>query len=153
MGSIPVSDPLDHRPQSILKCLSANGDGQGVDPVKYIQYRQRQDDEMAKLALYVRNGNKRQEAPEQDATQEPPEKKRRDRKKSVLEYYYEDGKLSSVPPTESPWYIQYVRNPAFGNKFHKKFRRRFRLPYKQYKELVEDARVSGYFDRWLPKMP
>jgi hypothetical protein len=149
--SIPFSDPLDHRPQSILKCLNVNGDGQGVDPGKYIQYRQRRDEEMAKLALFVRNNNKRQEASEQDAAQGPPEKKRRNRNKSVLEYDDEERTLCPVLPTESPWYIQYVRNPAFGNEFLKKFRRRFRLPYKQYKELVEDARVSGYFDRWLTK--
>jgi hypothetical protein len=120
--------------------------------VKYIQYRQRQDEEMAKLALFFRNNkNERQDESEQNAAQGPPEKKRRNRKKSVVEYYDDDGKLCSVLPTESPWYIQYVKNPAFGNKFHKKFRRRFRLPYKQYTELVEDARVSGYFDRWLIK--
>jgi hypothetical protein len=79
---------------------------------------------MVKLAFFVRNQkNKRQEESEQNAAQGPPEKKRRNRKKSVVEYYDDDEKLCSVVPTESPWYIQYVKSPAFCIKFHKKFRR------------------------------
>lgn len=144
--SVPCVDPLFLRPVSILECMDSNHGG--VDPVRYMRYRHRQDEEMRRIASIIRKkSNKRQVTTEEEDVLPPP-KRRRQRKKAVLEYIDDDGIRRAVPPKQSTWYIQYVSNPAFSPGFHKKFRRRFRVPFQQFKELVEDAKESGYFDRW-----
>jgi hypothetical protein len=53
-----------------------------------------------------------------------------------------------VLPHESLWYNVYVNNPPLTLSFQKKFRRRFRLPYQQYLELLEDSRRNNWFPQW-----
>jgi hypothetical protein len=61
----------------------------------------------------------------------------------------EDGPLEIIPPEESTWYKFYVRNFYLtqDTKLAKAFRNRFRLPYAQYLQLVEDIRSNDLFDR------
>jgi hypothetical protein len=58
--------------------------------------------------------------------------------------------LEIIPPEESTWYKFYVRNFYItqDTKLAKAFRNRFRLPYAQYLQLVEDIRSNDLFDRW-----
>ena len=62
----------------------------------------------------------------------------------------EDGPLEIIPPEESMWYKFYVRNFYItqDTKLAKAFRNRFRLPYPQFLQLVEDIRSNDLFDRW-----
>jgi hypothetical protein len=61
-----------------------------------------------------------------------------------------DGPLEIIPPEESCWYKFYVRNFYIteDTKLAKAFRNRFRLPYTQFLQLVEDIRSNNLFDRW-----
>ena len=62
----------------------------------------------------------------------------------------EDGPLEIIPPEESTWFKFYVRNFYItqDTKLAKAFRNRFRLPYAQYLQLVEDICSNDLFDRW-----
>jgi hypothetical protein len=62
----------------------------------------------------------------------------------------EDGPLEIIPPEESMWYTFYVRNFYItqDTKLAKAFRNRFRLPYPQFLQLVEDICSNDLFDRW-----
>ena len=91
------------------------------------------------------------EATDDLAKSDPPSRqaKRKRTKRIILARRTEDGTLEAIPPTESLWYLLYVDCPQTGDKrFADKFRRRFRLPYQSYLELVEDARAKNWFPRW-----
>ena len=62
----------------------------------------------------------------------------------------EDGPLEIIPPKDSMWYKFYVRNFYINQdaKLAKAFHNRFRLPYPQFLELVEDVRSNDLFDQW-----
>jgi hypothetical protein len=52
-------------------------------------------------------------------------------------------------PSDSPWYLMYVKYPMMNvPKFHKQFRRRFCLPYAQFIQFVSDAKKHNWFPRW-----
>jgi hypothetical protein len=62
----------------------------------------------------------------------------------------EDGPLEIIPPEDSMWYKFFGRNFYINKnaKLAKAFRNRFRLPYTQYLELVDDIRSNELFDCW-----
>ena len=90
--------------------------------------------------------NHTQEEPQQQR-QELPKKRRR--RKGVAYYVDEAGVRQVLPTTMSSWYCQYLENPQIGNQwFETRFRRRFRLPYTSFVELVELVNSSDFFKRW-----
>ena len=82
-------------------------------------------------------------------TDELPKKKRR-KKKGVMARKNEDGELEVITPQQSSWYQMYVNNVVIEEEMHyqNKFRTRFRLPYPNYLELVEDCKKAEHFERW-----
>jgi hypothetical protein len=60
----------------------------------------------------------------------------------------EDGPLEIIPPQESLWYRVYVQNFYINKdvKLQKAFRNHFRLPYKQYLELVQLVQSNELFE-------
>jgi hypothetical protein len=62
----------------------------------------------------------------------------------------EDGPLEIIPPQDSMWYKFYVCNFYINQdaKIANAFRNRFRLPYPQFLELVEDICSNDLFNRW-----
>jgi hypothetical protein len=79
---------------------------------------------------------------------EPPVKKTR-REKCVMARRTEDGEKERIRPTESFWYCYYVDLPQLDDdRYLAKFRDRFRLPYNEYKQLVQDCKDSELFVRW-----
>lgn len=90
------------------------------------------------------------EETEQDAPQRKKRKKRKG-EKGVIHYTDEEGVRRVLPPTMSLWYNLYIEHPSLDQpRFHKKFRRRFRMPYNSFLELLEIAKTSPLFGRWLP---
>ena len=80
----------------------------------------------------------------------PKEKKTRTQRYIYARRDTEDGPLEIIPPQESLWYRFYVQNYYINEdvKLQKAFRLRFRLPYKQYLELVQQVQSNELFDRW-----
>jgi hypothetical protein len=81
----------------------------------------------------------------------------RRKKGTVLYRVPETGELLPLPPTMSSWYVLYCSSDCqdLTPNFESKFRRRFRLPYNEYNELVqlcieESEKLVGYFRRWKP---
>ena len=62
----------------------------------------------------------------------------------------EGGELEILKPEDSSWYKMYVDNVLMleDEHFQKKFRNQFRLPYKNYLQLVTDCKEDEHFDRW-----
>ncbi len=81
---------------------------------------------------------------------------RQKEKKTRMQHYIyawrdtEDGPLEIIPLQESLWYHFYVQNFYINEdvKLQKAFCNRFRLPYKQYLELVQLVQLNKLFDRW-----
>ena len=67
----------------------------------------------------------------------------------ILARRSENRDLGSIPLTESMWYHAYISCPQTNDRrFQQKFRRRFRLPYKNFLQFVEDATEGNWFPRW-----
>ena len=85
-----------------------------------------------------------------DASDFQKEKKIRTQRYIYARRDTEDGPLEIILPQDLLWYRFYVRNYYINEdvKFQKAFCLHFRLPYKQYLELVELVQSSEWFDRW-----
>ena len=88
-------------------------------------------------------------------------RKGKSRKRKGIVYYRDDnGDLQVMPPTMSLWYNHYCQGEetciSLMSSFHDKFRKRFRLPYHSFQELVamcideSVSRDSKHFKRWRP---
>lgn len=78
----------------------------------------------------------------------PAEKKRRG-PKGVIYYTNPSGERQVLTPRMSLWFNIYVDSPNLDfSRFHKQFRRRFRLPYECFLELLDEAKKSPLFGRW-----
>ena len=83
----------------------------------------------------------------------PKPRPKRDRIRSCkkdwsLQAIDKDGKLFALTPKTSFWYTYYVLNrDKMKEKLLCKFRNQFRLPYKNFLELLNNLEESGKFDR------
>ena len=82
----------------------------------------------------------------------PTEKKTR-KKRGVMARRTEGGERQLLQPEDTMWYKLYVDNLLMEEevKFQSKFRSRFRLPYQNYLELVDECKISTHFSRWHVK--
>jgi hypothetical protein len=80
----------------------------------------------------------------------PKEKKTRIQRYIYARRDTEDGPLEIIPPIKSLWFQFYVRNFYINEdaKLQNAFRRRFRLPFQQYLELVKQVKSNKLFHRW-----
>ena len=133
------------RPTSLLRCFD---DGE-LDLVELSRHMMKQADAVENKLNNILLGNPQDNEEAGDDNEETPPKKRHKRK-PILARRNEDGQLEAITPRESWWYMLYVDCPMLDDdRFHKKFRRRFRLPYEQYRELVNDAVEGNWFPRWM----
>jgi hypothetical protein len=128
----------DNRPRSVLECVRPDG---ALDARKFAAYQQRQGDEtLARLRAAVERVD--------EAAEVPPSRKRSRSSIGGLSYVeIETGHTVKLEPTESTWYKLYVSGRPAEAHGLAKFRRRFRLPYDKYLELVADAKAQGWFPR------
>ena len=117
------------KPRSLYDCL--NHEEGTIDPVRYFQYQRHYSEELNKATDEMMDECKAE--PEKKSSRSNRSKRNRG---PLLSFLSTDGKVCSLTPNESSWYRYYVESPNFTAKFHKAFRRRFRLPYAQYQELV-----------------
>ncbi|CAB9527088.1 Plant transposon protein [Seminavis robusta] len=74
--------------------------------------------------------------------------------KSIKPYYFDnEGTKVILQPKQTVWYYMYVASPTIDcAKWHKKFRRRFRLPYSEFLNLFDKVESHDkYFRRWKSK--
>jgi DDE superfamily endonuclease len=137
---------LDDRPSTLLECTSRDG---SVDSARYLLYLQKQHE----ISILERNLiDERLLDGEREEVPKPRQKKKRS-VKSLRPYYFDqDGRAVFLKPKETVWYHLYVSGPALDSKvFHDKFRRRFRLPYDDFRSLLERVKGDEAFGRWRRK--
>ncbi len=92
---------------SLVDCIADDG---SMDVDKYLKYSEADDDtedRLLKLTLQIIEVNGRRN--------NRPRKKRR-QCKSLLPYYLaDDGTKITIQPTETPWYMMYIKGPALGS--------------------------------------
>ena len=78
-------------------------------------------------------------------------------KKATMFVRDENGNVVQMTPTLSPWYQAYIQNPQpDNNKWLRKFRLRFRVPYASFFQLVsmlKEPQYAEYFGRWTGGTP
>jgi hypothetical protein len=82
-----------------------------------------------------------------DETTVTAPKKKRAKKQPILEYTDEHGVRKELPPELTNWYLCYVACDLCrtDKRRAEKFRRRFRLPYGKYLELLEKVKADPIF--------
>lgn len=136
--------------KSIHQCI---GDDGWIDPEAFLSYQRCRHDKMSSVIL---RAMKKKRAMMNDCILDdgPAKKRTRRCKADTLEMFDASGNRMPADPRVSPWYLLYV-TPTQTNlrkkKFQKKFRRRFRLPHANFRELLKDLEESGEFQRWLSK--
>ena len=139
-GRSSQCDPLQDPPRSLLECIDRKTGR--VVPWKLRAYYEGLDQSLT--ALFFANDVEEVIAP-------PVAKKQRSKRGSSATYYDdESGTYLPLSPKQSCWYRLYVsRDPQnITNRFLAKFRRRFRVPYQQYLNLLDDARREVWFPVW-----
>jgi hypothetical protein len=93
---------------------------------------------------------------ESELTPQASQPRQRSIKKIRFESFDANGNLVPLDPRLTSWYCCYVLHPQLNKpKFFRKFRRRFRLPYDKFLELVDmckeakDNEGNLYFRRWM----
>jgi len=144
----------DERPSSLLECETEGADCQ-IDQEKYEKYKQKEADlEEAEKNVFFSFAPVEEEMTVGNAASErtPPAKKRKKKScKSLRPYYFDDkGNIKYLLPTETVWYYAYARPGAAPpeGKLGAKFRRRFRLPYPAYLDLLAKLQSADKFRRW-----
>ena len=89
----------------------------------------------------------------EESTIKPKKKRRTDRsvKRHHTQVRCEDGSLRNATFKDSNWYSLYIDNPPTSNRLLKRFRNRFRIPYPEFLELVNEIKDHDLFSRWRNK--
>ena len=69
-------------------------------------------------------------------------------KKHKLLVRADDGSIRSLTPTDTLWYLLYVKSSPQDERLKKIFRSRFRVPYFYFCDLVNDISTHEIFSRW-----
>ena len=153
-------DPNDVRPIDESACYNDDGT---MDLELYNDYLEREEDEdqarrttiLAMLHLHKTSSRRRKRAQALRRQKPDPPLKRRSRIKQ--QKFLTDpstGAVRTVTPRVSLWWILYIQDPQPDNsQWSKTFRKRFRLPYESFKQLlcmVDDEKETpdDCFYRW-----
>ncbi|CAB9525869.1 Plant transposon protein [Seminavis robusta] len=138
---------------SLCDCIDNDGN---INLEKYRLYMSQEDDkedlEESKLqSFYMEDSDSEGETTK--ATRGSSTSRKRRTVKSIKPYYFDsEGNKVTLVPKQTVWYLMYVVSPALDcPKFMKKFRRRFRLPYSEYLDLLETTESNDMFRRWRSK--
>ena len=110
-------------------------------------WKQRRRKRRASLNSYNRLCSLLSNKPSTSATTTTLPRKRESR--VLLKYIDENQLLKTLTPTKTFWYCFYIRSAhILSPKQLKTFRNRFRLPIKQYQELLHEINDAPHFVRW-----
>ena len=142
------SKPLLLPPLSFKDCFV---DGE-VDISRYLYYRRKRDEidgaNTKHLERFVSKKRKIHgftEAP--SSSSNTSTNIRRSVKKQRLFVRDNDGSLRELLPTDTLWYLLYVKSPLQDERLLKSFRNRFRLPYSSFLDLSDEINMNEEFNR------
>ncbi|KAL7544914.1 hypothetical protein ACHAWF_009079 [Thalassiosira exigua] len=150
----------DSRPRSIAECI-VPGEG-SLDLEKYQSYIQYEAEKSRRriTALVAASYDEEQKCKDLSSDNDsnsdddvPPLEKMSRTKRGVMAVKEPGGERYVLQPKDSLWWKIYVNNEVLKEEQHyqNKFRQRFRLPYQNYLELVEDCKDDDHFERWHEK--
>ena len=140
-----ISQAYSRPPLSLRDCLV---DGK-LDLARYRLYSKRQyDDEYEDIHQTRLNKRKK--------VSYPPKSNHKKVKRSVKKHHDiqvrgKDGNVRNATFEDSTWHTLYIQSPPDSKRRKKVFRRRFRLPFEIYLEMVNDITSHELFSRWTKK--
>lgn len=137
---------MDPRCRSLPACLSEDG---ALNLEKFLLYRREKARERDEELDWILDRCKDLANAEMKADASYRQRSPRSVKASGFIIRDSEGNIVQGSPKQMAWYIRYVGNPAKNDtKFLKKFRRRFRLPFDKFQEIVDKVKHSDLFLRW-----
>ena len=141
LAKLPSGCHPEWTPDSLLQCLGPDGN---INIRSFLTYQQHMAD-VAAASSAVKRALEENDGPD---IEDRPAKKTRGPKK-ICAYREEGGELEHILPEETVWYKLYVLGPMCDDEdWCKKFRQRFRLPYRCFLDLVNEAAENDWFPRW-----
>ncbi len=116
----------------MLECFDMNGDFDDIKYLKFLRY-------IESYTKYLMNGKSKEVNPHWQATSVTEKRKRGTN--TVCQYIDDFGNLQLLTPDWSNWYFS--THPILQQTDLVFFRRRFRIPYANFCELVQEAREIG----------
>ena len=141
-----ISQAYTPPPLSLRDCLV---DG-SIDLARYRIYCKRAyEDEYEDIHQSILKRKKSNTPPKSN-----PKKKRT--KRSIKKHHDirvrgSNGEIRDATFKDSTWHTLYVDSPPTSNRRKKVFRRRFRLPFEVYLDMVKDLKNHELFTRWTKK--
>jgi hypothetical protein len=145
--------PFDTRPQSLIQCEEANSSE--ADFLRLAYYNRQADKRkfFVSSLLFDDDTSEIHDDKKDEGARNP---RRKRRLKKNLFFTIDNGVRILTSPIQTNWYRLYIVSPNLDNpKFKQKFRRRFRLPYDRYLELLDIVKKAErddgelYFRRWM----
>ena len=119
---------------------------------RYYLYRRRQDEieSMVKFNFDMLSAIRKRkfDAMQKSDNTKSVAKKSRTVKKHKLYVRNDDGSLRPLTPTDTLWYMLYVKDVPHDDRLKRIFRTRFRIPYFYFIELSEEISKHEIFSRW-----
>jgi hypothetical protein len=137
-------------PRGVVNCFNTDG---SFDILAFLQFtkwrrRQRRARTRRQLALECLLD----ESDDEEASSLPKNRPRAQRtcqKRVSVTMFDNLGNVVPLDPKCSTWYITYCSHPKLSCRhFQHLFRRRFRLPHKEFLELVEQCKESNLLEQW-----
>ena len=119
-----------------------------LDLARYLMYRRRidqMDDAMSAAHQIYFNIQKRKRKLDSKYVKSSKRKCIRTVQAHRILVREDDGSLREVKPQDTLWYLLYVRQPPRNRRLAAMFRRRFRLPYGSFLQLLNDLRNHPSF--------
>ena len=137
---------MNRVPKSLLECVDDDG---SID-----------EDDCLQLLQNGANDSSSEDSDSDDTdaslSDDKEQKKRKRKKRKTKKEHFakkrdSSGNLVPLEPRETVWWQLYVDSPPLESKqFHKKFRRRFRMPYVSFQELLSLVKEdSDCFGAWI----
>lgn len=133
-------------PKSLFDCMDNDGNIDS-DKLMLLQRQRRQKRMRASEKQLIDSIASATE--EIERQQQKKARARRSVKRHPVYIRDDNGNIVRLTPTKSSWYAMYVLSPNINNeKWKKKFRRRFRMPYEKYVDVVEELKEAEAFKQW-----
>ena len=119
-----------------------------LDLARYLMYRRRIDeidDAMSAAHQIYFNIQKRKRKLDSEYVKSSKRKYIRTVQAHRILVREDDGSLREVKPQDTLWYLLYVRQPPRNHRLAALYRRRFRLPYGSFLQLLDDLRNHPSF--------
>ncbi|KAL3762008.1 hypothetical protein ACHAWU_002104 [Discostella pseudostelligera] len=143
-------------PKTLLQCFSGDSTFSNLEQfIRYTKYRRERAKSLREAVLHCVEIDDDYDPYQHDKVPPQRVKKYRSKRCAVPWKACVDDATVALAPEQSAWYRLYVINRALltNTKSQRDFRRRFRLPFQNYLELVELCKENGlhrgdFFHRW-----